>query len=124
MTANKTTAAAPRVSWTRGGWRNRSALKLMGARRGDGVLIWSGLAIPVAYVIDVYAQGEAQSVSGVLEGDFARLAAAEASAAARERGARLRLDDGREIDIDLTTVEDTSADFEMLGDGAGADLLN
>jgi hypothetical protein len=124
MTARKTTATRakpPGSSWTQGGYRG-GALKLMGARRGEGLLVCADLAIPAAYEIDVYAQGEGRRITGGLEGDFSCLVSSDAPD--RPLGARLRLDDGREIDIELVDLDDSSARFDLRDDRAGADLLN
>jgi hypothetical protein len=115
-------AAGGRVSWARG--RGRATMKLLGARRGDGLLVYADLAIPAAYVIDVYAQGDTHSASGSLEGDFSPLIADEAPDEPRMFGARLRLDDGRELAIELVDVEPTNADFDVREDRVGADLLH
>jgi hypothetical protein len=112
----RSTRRAPRVSWSRG----RSSLKLLGVRRGAGMLVLPDLAIPAAYAIDVFAQDEVRSFGGRLEGDFSTLLSADAPAG----GARLRLDDGREIAIDLVDVELSSADFDLQAPREGADLLN
>ena len=92
-------------------WRGRGQLKLVGARNGAGTLVWSGRAIPAAYELDVFAQGETRTVQGKLEGDFTELVDADAGGGR----ARLRLDDGREIEIDVVDLEPWGADFEAKG---------
>jgi hypothetical protein len=92
-------------------WRGRGQLKLVGARNGAGTLVWSGRAIPAAYELDVFAQGETRTVQGKLEGDFSDLIDGDADAGR----ARLRLDDGREIEIDVVDLEPWGADFEVKG---------
>jgi hypothetical protein len=121
MTTSKARPATSgaRRSWGRG---SRSAMKLLGARRGDGLLVSAGLSVPAAYVIDVYAQGDAHTASGALEGDFSSLLGDEASD--EPRPASLRLDDGRELAIELLDLEASTADFDVLGDDARADLLH
>jgi hypothetical protein len=123
MTASKAKPAT-RVSWSRGGRHGRASLKLLGARRGEGMLVCADVAIPAAYEIDVFSSGEAHTVNGALEGDFSRLLSAEAPGEPRVCGARLRLDDGREIDIDLVDVEISAAGFDLRDDRVAADLLN
>jgi len=95
-------------------WRGRSQLKLIGARNGAGTLVWSGRAIPAAYELDVFSQGETRSVHGKLEGDFAELTGDDAGGGR----AQLRLDDGRELEIDVVDLEPWGADFEVKGAGA------
>ena len=125
MTAKKSqpAKAESKVSWTRGGWHGRGALKFLGARRGDGLLVCSQFAIPAAYQIDVFAQGEAHSVNGALEGDFSPLVSDDPPGDSRIGSARLRLDDGREIDIRLVDIEPSSAGFDVRDERLGADLL-
>jgi hypothetical protein len=106
------TAPAPSATRPRGGsWRGRGQLKLVGARNGAGTLVWSGRAIPAAYELDVFAQGETRTVQGKLEGDFSDLMDADGGGGR----ARLRLDDGREIEIDVVDLEPWGADFEAKG---------
>jgi len=106
------TAPAPSATRPRGGsWRGRGQLKLVGARNGAGTLVWSGRAIPAAYELDVFAQGETRTVQGKLEGDFSDLVHGEAAGGR----ARLRLGDGREIEIDVIDLEPWGADFEAKG---------
>ena len=74
-------------------------------------MVWSGRAVPAAYELDVFAQGETRTVQGKLEGDFSELVDADAGGGR----ARLRLDDGREIEIDVVDLEPCGADFEAKG---------
>jgi hypothetical protein len=101
-------AGRPRSgSTSRGRWR--SWLKLVGSRRGQGAIVWSGPPIPAAYELDVFAAATTCSIQGALEGDFAPLLA-EADADQPPHGVRLRLDDGREIAIDIVELEAGYAD--------------
>jgi len=95
-------------------WRGRGQLKLIGARKGDGTLVWSGRAIPATYELDVFSQGDVRSVQGKLDGDFSDLVDSDEDGGS----ARLRLDDGREIDIDVVDLEPWGADFEAKGGDA------
>jgi hypothetical protein len=93
-------------------WGGRQApLKLLLTLRGDGALVWSGGVTRASYALDLFAQGAARTAAGRLEGDFSALVAADPPAT----GVRLRLSDGREIDIDLVSVEPTVADVEANG---------
>jgi hypothetical protein len=98
-------------------------LKLLVALRGRGALLWPGGSISAAYELDVFARGAAQTVSGQLEGDFSALV--QRRAANDDEPAamwRLRLDDGREIEIDLVSLEPARADFEAGGASAAVTL--
>jgi hypothetical protein len=96
-------------------------MKLLAALRGEGALVWSGGSIAATYELDLFASGPTKTASGQLEGDFSALvdgmptAVDEASAL----GASLRLDDGREIEIDLVSLEPSVAEFEARGSSAG-----
>jgi hypothetical protein len=107
-----TNVAAPTP---RRGWSRRLPLKLMSALRGEGTLIWSNLAMPAAYELDIYAAGAVRSMQGNLEGDFSGLVTGDEPGDRRLNGARLKLDDGREIEIDLTDLDPSYANFEGQG---------
>lgn len=114
------------VYWSaRGSMRGRARLRLLGALRGEGALVWSGGTIAVAYELDIFGAGEARSASGNLEGDFTPLPPpSEAEPDAPPiTGARLRLSDGREIAIALTSLEPEGIEFEALLSAADAGLL-
>jgi hypothetical protein len=114
---------APRSWGGRGRGRDQGRLTLLGALRGDGVLIWTGGSLPVAYELDVFGRGPVRTASGTLAGDFAALVPPDDAEAPDVPDARLRLSDGRELDIDLTSLETNDADFEARGGSAPADLL-
>jgi hypothetical protein len=96
-------------------------MKLLAALRGEGALVWSGGSIAASYELDLFASGPMKTGSGQLAGDFSALvdrtpsALDEPSAVA----AHLRLDDGREIEIDLVSLEPSAAEFEARGSSAG-----
>ncbi len=90
----------------------RAKLKLIGSLRGAGALVWSGGAVPAAYEIDLFANGEQRSASGNLEGDFASLAAIDP----QPEGLSLRLQDGREVPIDIAELEPDFAEFDTTAD--------
>jgi hypothetical protein len=109
-------APAPAKSRQQGrSWRSRGQLKLVGARSGAGVLVWSGRSVPAAYELSVFSQGETRSVHGKLEGDFGALVDGDESDAGR---ALLRLEDGGEIEIEVVDLESDGADFEVKGANA------
>lgn len=98
-------------SGSHGPWRGRDRLRLVGARRGEGAVVWSGLAIPAAYELDVFASGPQCTIQGNLEGAFSRLRSHGLAGPVQAGGVRLRLDDGRELDIDLMELGASYADF-------------
>lgn len=123
--SDDTPKAAPApVYWSaRGSMRGRPKLKLLGSLRGAGAMLWSGGEIPVAYELDIFGSGEARSASGALEGDFSVLPPPADDDAPPVTGARLRLDGGRELAIDLTSLEPDLAEVEAHLTTKDADLL-
>jgi hypothetical protein len=112
---------SPHGSHSRRLWRSGRAaqLKLLTALRGRGALIWSGGSISATYELDVFARGAVQTVSGQMEGDFTALVERPAASDGEPAAAcRLRLDDGREIEIDLVSLESARADFNADGPSA------
>jgi len=98
-------------------WAGRSRMKLVGALRGKGALLVAERTVPATYEMDVFDMGAMRTLSGQLRGDFSRLAGAEA------QSARLRLEDGREIEINLVAVRPNVADFDGRGPTAGSELF-
>jgi hypothetical protein len=108
-------------SWRWGGGRGRATapLKLLGALRGRGVLIWSGGKAAAAYELDIFGRGASHSANGQLEGDFAPLLRRNRRGGPPTSG-RLRLEDGREIEMELVSIE---AEVVEVDGPVGADLL-
>jgi hypothetical protein len=102
--------------------RNSAPLRLISALRGQGTLTWSGGSVSAAYELDLFDRGAVHLASGNLEGDFSSLMAKDDGAAAQAGGGRLRLDDGREVDIVLISLDPAGADFEANGDVLAANL--
>ena len=101
----------PAVRGSYGTWRGRDRLRLVGARRGEGAVVWSDLVIPAAYELDVFSSGTICTIQGNLEGDFSQLRPAGHAAPMQADSVRLRLDDGHELDIDLVELGPWFADF-------------
>lgn len=91
-----------------------AALKLVAATRGEGALVWSGGSTSVAYELDLFTGGAKTLASGGLAGDFARLL----SQAGEHETARLRLQDGSEIAVELFGLEPDLAGFDAQADFA------
>ncbi len=114
--AAKAPAAKANESWgMRRNPRNSAPLRLVSALRGQGGVIWSGGSVTASYELDLFDRGAVHMASGNLEGDFSALVGDDEGVAAQAAGARLRLDDGRELDIDLLSLEADYADFEAHG---------
>lgn len=95
------------------GRRGRSPLRLLGALRGDGVLIWPGGRGEVSYELDVFGAGDVFSANGALEGDVVAKLAPEEDAEAAAITARLQLPDGREIVVDILRLDPPLAEVEV-----------
>jgi hypothetical protein len=121
-------AAAPKPSaksspWQGRGRRDHSPLKLLGALRGEGVLLWLKRQLPVSYEIDVYQRGAGRTASGNLEGDLSALVSSDEDGGSKIAGARLRLADGREIGLEIQDLNRTAAGFDAHGAAVDAGLL-
>ncbi len=109
-------APAPKArggaSWgSRSFGRDNIRLKLVGALRGEGLLVVADRTIPTTYELDVYARGATHTATGHLEGDFSGFADAEGEAPT----ATLSLVGGAKVEIDLIDLEADMADFETRG---------
>jgi hypothetical protein len=109
--------------WKGRGRRDHSPLKLLGALRGEGVLLWLKRQLPVTYEIDVYQRGAGRTASGNLEGDLSALVSGDKDAAGKLAGVRLRLEDGREIGVDILELNHSAAGFDGTGAAVEAGLL-
>ena len=89
------------------GQRGYSPIRFLGSLRGDGSLAGPGRRRPVTYQLDQYEGASGSSGNGALEGSLGSAAAGD--------HARLRLDDGREVDIILQETDEDGAVFEMRG---------
>ena len=109
-------ASTPNEGWSmRRNGRNSAPLRLVSALRGQGGLTWAGGTVTATYELDLYDRGATHLASGNLEGDFSSLLGEDDGVTAQAGGARLRLDDGRELDIDLISLDAGGADFEATG---------
>lgn len=114
----------------RGAWgahgklQERLRLRLLGALRGDGALVWAGGVVGVAYELDLFGRGEAQVADGNLEGDFSALIPAAPDKLAMPIPMRLRLDDGFELEIALMGLDAATGDFDAHGAAVGAYMLS
>ncbi|HEX8570707.1 MAG TPA: hypothetical protein VF699_12415 [Caulobacteraceae bacterium] len=90
------------------GQRGYTAIKFLGALRGEGTLFSGRSRIPVTYQIDLYEGAAGRTGNGALEGPLGLKAAA-----GDQR--RLRLEDGREVDVTLQETDAEGAVFETRG---------
>jgi hypothetical protein len=102
----------PRLKWRAG---RGSPLKLLSALRGDGALVWSGGEVAATYELHVFGQGSARTGSGRAEGHCGALLERTADQVEGASSCRLRLHDGREIEIDLVCVDPTAIEFDACG---------
>jgi hypothetical protein len=109
--------------WKGRGRRDHSPLKLLGALRGEGVLLWLKRQVPVAYEIDVYQRGAGRTASGNLEGDLSALVSSDKEGGGKVAGVRLRLADGREIGLEILELNRSAAGFDAHGPAVDAGLL-
>ncbi|MDR3510406.1 MAG: hypothetical protein P4L73_02135 [Caulobacteraceae bacterium] len=117
------------IRWNTQGFqrgRAREPLRLLAAFRGAGMLSWSGGVAGVAYELDIFGSGDGRSASGVIEGEISALPASSGAGDGQDAPllpARLRLEDGHEIAIEITGFESPLAYFEARLVAADAKLL-
>lgn len=107
-TKTKPPAAAPYNSGRRG--RGAPAMKLVGSLRGQGALLSSGGETPVSYQLDVFQGGQGRSGSGTLDGVM------PVFDDGADMDAKLRMSDGRTIQISLQAVDEEGAMFDTRGE--------
>ncbi len=103
-----------------------SKLRLLAKLHGQGVVIWPGRPIPVIYDLDVFGGGPSRTASGFLDGDFSLAHASGPDETAGLAGmvARLRLEDGGEVGIQIVVVAPDLAECEATLTSAEAELLS
>ena len=91
------------------GQRGYTAIKFLGSLRGEGTFTTaSGRRRAVTYQLDQYEGSAGRTGNGAFEGSLGK------HAAAGDQG-RLRLDDGREVEVTLQETDDQGAVFETRG---------
>ena len=90
------------------GQRGYSPIRFLGSLRGEGALVAGRRRTPVTYQLDQYEGSAGLTGNGALEGPLGEAAAAGDQA-------RLRLDDGREVEVTLQETEADGAVFETRG---------
>jgi hypothetical protein len=129
IVADQSGPAAPAAFQGRGGWgargkaHDRAPLRLLGALRGNGALVWSGGAAPVTYELDLFGRGPLRVANGNLEGDFSALIPTDPGEFVRPKGLRLRLDDDGELEIALTALDADGGEFDAQGAAVGAYMV-
>jgi hypothetical protein len=103
-----------------------SKLKLVARLHGRGLLIWPDATVSVTYDVDIFDGGSARTASGFLDGDFAAAHDSEQDQATAPvaSAARLRLEGGGEMAIQVIVVATDLAEFEAPLTSAQADLLS
>ncbi|QUD89766.1 hypothetical protein [Phenylobacterium montanum] len=124
--AHRSKAAPSAAPQTRGGWgvhgkaHDRTRLRLLGALRGGGELVWPAGAVQVTYELDLFGRGPLRVANGNLEGDFSSLIPNDPDEFARPMGLRLRLDDGGELEVTLIALDADGCEFDAQGAAVGA----
>ena len=118
-TASPRTKVAPRIG-------RASKLRLLARLHGEGLVTWSGAPVRAIYDLDVFGGGASRTASGFLEGDFAAAQALgqDETAPPATVAARLRLENGGELAIQIFVVASDLAEFEAPLTPAQADLLS
>ena len=112
------------MTWRpRRGAKDQPPLRLVGATRGNGTLIRSGVAVAVNYELDLFARGAVRLASGSLEGDFSASGATDPDDIPPER-AQLRLAGGRELEIELIALGAVGAEFDASGAAVSRYMLS
>ncbi len=103
-----------------------SKLRLLARLHGRGDVIWPGGQVCVTYAVDIFGGGPTRTASGFLDGDFAAAHAAgdDETTGPIATDARLRLEDGGEIAIQITVVASDLAEFEAPLTPAQAERLS
>jgi hypothetical protein len=123
------TSSAPKTSAPKGRGSPRmgrmAKLKLLARLHGHGQVSWPGSTVTVTYDVDIFGGGATRTASGFLDGDFAAAYESEQDEATGPVAttARLRLEGGAEMAIQITVVATDLAEFDAPLTSAEADLL-
>ena len=90
------------------GQRGYTPIKFLGSLRGEGSLLTGRRRTAVTYQLDQYEGSSGRTGNGAVEGPL------PAGAAAGDQG-RLRLADGREVEVTLQETDAEGAVFETRG---------
>jgi hypothetical protein len=103
-----------------------SKLKLLARLHGEGLVTWSGSPVSVTYDLDVFGGGPSRTASGFLDGDFAVAHASGQDETGRPTpmAARLRLENGSEVAIQIVVTAPDLAEIEAPLTSAEASLLS
>jgi hypothetical protein len=103
-----------------------SKLRLLARLHGQGRVVWPGASVAVTYDVDIFGGGVTQTASGFLEGDFAAAHGAGQDEAGdpAPSAARLRLEDGSEVAVQIVVVASDLAEFEAPLSSAEVDRLS
>ncbi len=123
------TSSAPKASPAKGRGSPRmgrmAKLKLLARLHGQGQVAWPASAVSVTYDVDIFGGGATHTASGFLDGDFAAAYESEQDEATAPvaTAARLILEGGAEVAIQITVVAADLAEFDASLTSAEADLL-